>query len=437
MAAPTDDDLRACLEALRAAGGNKAQAARAMKLSASTFKDRLAQAEAREADGWGAAGPKDRLGRIAALLEKSGIDINEVGRIEQVKLSEWEGLSKDADGNAVVTPLTAASLVLTPSWADGPEWPVIRQAPPVTIKPMRATTTPRPDDWRTCVVWPDIQAGFYFRDGEMEATHDEKALAVALEITHDADPDLVVMVGDNLDLPELSKYRKHPAFQRTTQASIDRAARLCASIRARVRPECKIIWLAGNHEERLPNYIIDNAVAAFGLKRANSPKSWPVLSVPHLCRFDEYDVTFLPGYPANVYWINDSLSVIHGTKVRSGGSSAHAYLPEIRHSVIFGHVHRHERAAVTRLTKAGPRTYHAACFGALCRIDGSVPGAASGYDLDGHPIATTENWQQGMGIVEYQPGDGDFAMEAVEIWNGRARWQGRSYAAPADLVEAT
>ena len=371
-----------------------------------------------------------RLGRIADLLERSGIPADEIGKVERIRLNEWQGLSKDDAGNAVVTDMHGASVIITPGWASGPKWPVITQAPPVTIA--RTMHAPRADTggWQRAVVWPDIQIGYYWTEGGLVATHDEKALAVALEITEAADPDIIVMVGDNLDLPEFSRYRKMPVFQRTTQASIDRAARLCASIRARVRPECRIIWIAGNHEERLPNYIIDNASAAFGLKRGGSPESWPVLSVPFLCRFDDHGVTFLPGYPASVYWINDSLSVIHGTKVRSGGSTAHGYLPEIRHSVIFGHVHRREFAAVTRLTKDGPRTYHAACFGALCRIDGSVPGMASGYDLNGQPLASAENWQQAVGVVEFQPGAGDFTMEAIEIWNGRARWNGRSYHAP-------
>jgi len=143
------------------------------------------------------------------------------------------------------------------------------------------------------------------------------------------------MVGDNLDAPEFGKYRLSPAFQRTMQASIDRATLLCFQLRA-LAPEAEIVWLAGNHEERLPNYLMDNAVAAFGLRQGKKPDSWPVLSVPFLCRMDESNVDYRAGYPASHCWINQRLRVIHGDKVASGGSTAHKYLANEKTSVLYG-----------------------------------------------------------------------------------------------------
>jgi hypothetical protein len=222
--------------------------------------------------------------------------------------------------------------------------------------------------------------------------------------------------------------RTTPSFQRTTQATIDRLTQLCAELRT-AAPNANLEWLAGNHEERLPNYIIDNAKAAFGLKKGNAPKSWPVLSVPHLCRFDEYGVTFHPGYPANEYWINDRLRVVHGTKVNSRGSTAPRYLDAERVSTLYGHVHRREWAERTRHTRQGPRTVLAASAGCLARIDGAVPSTKGGVDLNGQPIAVTEDWQQGLFIVHYKPGDGAFVIEPVSIFDGWAMYRGKEFAA--------
>jgi hypothetical protein len=174
------------------------------------------------------------------------------------------------------------------------------------------------DGWRTAVVLPDMQVG-YFRRGDdgLEPIHDERAIAIAIAACKDLQPDEIVMVGDNADLCEFGKYRTTPAFQRTTQATIDRLALLGAELRTAC-PNARIVWLAGNHEERLPNFILDNAVAAFGLRQGNTPESWPVLSLPHLCHFDRYGIEYLPGYPANKFWINERLRVIHGHKVKSG-----------------------------------------------------------------------------------------------------------------------
>lgn len=435
-------------KALEAAGGNCAKAAKALGIWPTTMREwkkrrdrvrdspvSVAQGQPSKPDsepGIVAVGPepsaKARLNMLMQLLERSGIPIEEIGRVERVRINEWQGLSKDADGNAVVTDMHGASVILTPKWADGPAWPVIQQGPSVTIKP-----TARPPKvatgWKTAAILPDIQVGFY-REGEtLVPTHDESALAVALDIMSAADPDVVVLVGDNLDLPEFGRYRQHPTFQRTTQAAIDRVTLLMAEIRARIRPHAEIVYLAGNHEERLPNYVIDNARAAFGLKRGNAPESWPVQSVPFLCRFDESRVTFLAGYPANVYWINESLRVIHGNKVRSGGSTAHAYLADERHSTIFGHVHRQELAWRTRNTRHGARSYMAASPGCLCRIDGAVPGVSAGYSLEGVPLATAEDWQQGAAVVGFDPNGGRFDYEPIAIWQGWARWRGREFTA--------
>lgn len=153
------------------------------------------------------------------------------------------------------------------------------------------------------------------------------------------------------------------------------------------------------------------------------------MSVPYLCRYDESRVQYVSGYPAAEYWLNEGLRFVHGSKVRSGGSTAHAYLKEARHSTAFGHVHRIERAHITRHTRSGPRTVGAYCFGCLCRIDGRVPSVKSGFDADGLPVGEVEDWQQGFGLVEYKIGGVAHSVEQFEIWNGWTRFRGEEYVA--------
>ena len=369
---------------------------------------------------------REALGRIAELLERNGIDLDEIGQVKRVSL--YQSLTKNEDGDAEIHDLTAVQL--SPKWETGPEWPVIQPGPAVKL-PTRKPLADKKSDWSTAVVLPDIQAG-YFRlaDDTLEATHDETAIETALAITRDARPDVVVLVGDNLDLPEFGKYLTTAPYQRTTQATIDWATVFAARLRNAVGPDCRIVWIAGNHEERLPRSIATNAAAAFGLRRGNTPESWPVLSVPHLCRFDEYLIEYLPGYPAAMFWINDRLRVIHGDKVNSSGSTASKYLAREKVSVLYGHIHRREWAEMTREDHDGPRTILAASPGCLARIDGAVPSVKGGTDLDGRPIVRHEDWQQGIAVVDYQPGDGDFHLELVPIREGHARWRGTDYCPP-------
>jgi len=364
----------------------------------------------------------ETLGKIAQLLERNGIEVDDIGRVQKVNL--WQGFMKGDDGEPVVVDL--AGVTLSPSWEDGPKWPVMQPAPTYRLPAPKATKA-KAYGWQTAVILPDIQAG-YFRaaTGELEPIHDEQAISVALAVCRDADPDLVVLVGDNADFCEFGKYRYSPAFQQTTQATIDRLGLLCAELRA-AAPRARIVWIAGNHEERLPNMLLDNARAAFGLRKAQHPETWPVMSVPYLCNFDRYQIEYLPGYPASSLWINDRLRVIHGDKVKSGGSTAHAYLSGEKVSVIFGHIHRREYAARTREDRDGPKEVMAASPGCLARLDGVVPSTKGGTDLDGRPVQRHEDWQQGLAVVRYEDGDGRFTYENVAIHEGWAMWQGKEY----------
>lgn len=369
------------------------------------------------------ANRKEVLGKIADLLERQGINVDEVGQIGRVSI--YQSLTKNDEGEAEIHDLMGVQF--SPAWETGPQWPVINPGKPTVVKTVLPKPLPKPEGYETAVILPDIQFGYY-RDSnsELVSTHDENALQIALNIIASSGADKVILVGDNMDFPEFGKYRLSPAFALTTQASIDRATLFSAQLRA-AAPNADIVWLAGNHEERLPNYVLDNAKAAFGLRRGNTPDSWPIISVPHLCRFDEYGIRYLAGYPASSYWINERIRVIHGDKVASGASTAHKYLATSKTSVVFGHIHRREWAERSREDYDGAKTILAASPGTLAKTDGAVPSTKGGIDLDGRPLPIVEDWQQGLAVVTYQPGDGEFWYEQIPIHGGRAWWRGKLY----------
>jgi hypothetical protein len=144
---------------------------------------------------------------------------------------------------------------------------------------------------------------------------------------------------------------------------------------------------------------------------------------------DEYAVEYVPGYPASHHWITPRLKVIHGELVRNQASTATAYLGREKTSVIFGHVHRREYAARTRDDHDGPREVMAASPGCLARTDGAVPSTKGGTDLDGRPVYRSEDWQQGVAVVDFGPVDGHFSYENVAIHDGWALWRGKHYRA--------
>jgi predicted phosphodiesterase len=359
------------------------------------------------------------LGKIAELLERKNISLEDIGDIKQVSL--YQQMFKNDQNEAEVQDL--AAIQFSPKWEQGPEWPVIQRGPVQIIEKKKGITKTR-GTFKKDVIVPDAQIGYYRgRDGVLYETHDEKAIAVVMEAITMIQPETIVCVGDNLDLPEMGKYLTTPAYQQTTQAAIDRATTFCAQMRA-AAPKAKIIWLAGNHEERMPKYLLTNAAAAYGLRKGNIPDSWPVLTIPYLCRMEEYGVEYRPGYPASDYWINEKLRVIHGDRVKSSGSTAHVYLNNEKTSVIYGHIHRIETAFKTREDFSGPRTIMAASPGCLARIDGAVPSTRGGVDLDGRPLTRYENWQQGFSVVTYETnGEHRFKYEVIPIYSGWAIYE--------------
>lgn len=377
------------------------------------------------------------LGAIRDLLERNGIEPSEVGqlhRIKDVRLYQ-QGAKVDTfddEGNVVGQDLQVqdlVSIILSPKFEDGPEWPVVQPGPAFKL-PSTTVNKESSVGWKTCVVLPDMQIGYYHgKNDELVSTHDTGAIDLSLSLIKATKPELVVLVGDNLDLPEMGKYRLSPAFHRTTQAAVDYATELMFRIRA-AAPNARIVWLAGNHEERLVNYVLDNASAAFALRQGSRPDGWPVLSIQHLCRLDETNVEYKEGYPANEFWVNERLQIIHGNKVKSSGSTAHEYLRDHKTSVIYGHIHRREWAERTFVKWDGAKTILAASPGTLAKVDGSVPSTKGGIDVHGRPLTVVENWQQGIAVVTYEDsGEHRFFYNQVAFHGGLAEFRGNIYEA--------
>jgi metallophosphoesterase superfamily enzyme len=372
---------------------------------------------------------------VAQILQEKGLSVDDIGEIKRI--SVWDTLTSDGSGGTETQRMTA--IRFSPKWESGPEWPFVERAPIYQV-PKSKTKVSRPKGWEEAVVVPDIQIGYYRKnidnDNDLEPIHDESAIAVALKVIEDVQPNQIVFVGDNLDFAEFSKYLTTKPFKNLSQAAINRAAKLCAQVRA-AAPKAKIHWIAGNHEYRMAKYIQMNAEAAAGLTVGQidgdlRPK-WPVLSVPVVCRMDEYGIDYVPGYPESFVSLNKNLMICHGHKVTSNGSTTTKYLNDAHISVIYGHIHRNEYAYRTRSSPDGPRTVMAASPGCLCRIDGAVPSTKQGVDEFGRPILQgTENWQQGLAIVQYQPsgvGNEWFNYEPMWIFNGRGFFRGKEYAA--------
>lgn len=372
---------------------------------------------------------RDVIGKLESLLAENEIDLEDVGSIEKVRVNEWEVVTKGMDGEPTKTKARAASIVINPKWESGPEWPVPQQAKPITVKVPKATRTPYLlRGWQTALVEPDTQFGFLRHpNGGLIPIHDPRAIQVSEMICEAERPDVWCNLGDYLDLAEMGKYRLEPAMIQTTQPSLEEAYRHAAVQRA----FSAFGYIhEGNHDLRLMNFLLDNASAAFGIRRAKAPESWPVLSVPYLLRFDELGIEYEDGYPAGYHYINDHLATFHGFSTSSGNSpAASKVIRDEQVNTIFGHDHKSQTIYKTVGNRGNQWRTFAHSPGTLARIDGYVPGAGRhhGRRLDGEPRRDWANWQQGITIVRFVPGDGPCLLEHIEINEGVAYHQGQEF----------
>jgi hypothetical protein len=366
---------------------------------------------------------KEKLLKIADLLERSGIDAEEIGRIERVNV--YQGSIKNGDGESELVNVT--SVMLSPSWAEEPQFPVVQPAKPTIVKPV--PSKPKIVDATVTVILPDPQIGYRrLVDGTMLPMHDEKAMNLCLQMMRFIRPDKVVNLGDFIDLPEWSaKFLILPEFVLTTQPSIDRAHKFLAEQRAVVGDSAEMVLIAGNHDARLPMAITRNAISALRLKRANLPESFPVLSMGYLLRLDELKVKYLGAYPAHKYKIakggkgQTPLYAIHGDKL-----DVAKVAKSERQSFVQGHIHR--IALHSETYEVGGEREQVVAFspGCLCRVDGYVPSTKSAVNDDGIPVTRFESWQQGMAVIT-ETKDGFWSLEMVSITDGKAIYRGRVF----------
>lgn len=300
-----------------------------------------------------------------------------------------------------------------------PLWPVIQQAAPVKInvknrpdKPIRGL--------KLAIKGADTQIGYRAHpDGSMDPFHDEKAMRIFQRVCHKMQPEKIQILGDFLDLASQGRFAQEASFAQTTQAALNTGHKFLAELRA-VCPDAEIIVIEGNHDKRMQNFIETNAVAAFGLKRAGLPESWPVMSLPYLLRLDELNIQYVDAYPAATDWDNDNTRNIHGTKANSKGSTTAQYVHELPHlNTWAGHTHRVE---VTYRSVTGARgeavESYSANPGCLCRVDGAVPSVNGAIGADGYAAKVVENWQQGLGLAYYN--DTESWPFVYRIRDGRA-----------------
>jgi hypothetical protein len=231
--------------------------------------------------------------------------------------------------------------------------------------------------------------------------HDEDLLGAACAWLAANQPTDGIINGDLLDFPDLSKYLDKEDWV----ADVNKCLRVaCRYLKALVdaSPQTRWKFAPGNHEKRLPDYIISKAPALWGIRPGGDEEFLRWHDLRNLLLLDKFGIEFHPeGYPDAEIALTPKFIVTHGDYTKkNSGNSAHAALERADHSFGQGHDHRIAQVFKTKWGADGKPSVHV----------GIQMGCMAAVDVRGLGYAKKPDWQQGFAIVHTWP-DGLFSAQ--------------------------
>jgi predicted phosphodiesterase len=203
--------------------------------------------------------------------------------------------------------------------------------------------------------------------------HDPKAVHNLIDFIKRYKPDRVVSIGDEMDLPQVSKWEKGRMGEYAGTIGKDRDATVKILEQLRVTDVIR-----SNHTDRLFNYIASYAPGLYGI---------PELQFENFLRLPELGITYWrKPMPIAPNWV--AVHGDHGRISQVAGQTALKQALQHGKSLVCGHTHR---LGVSSITEASG--------GIVGRI---ITGLEVGNLMDfkkAHYTHGSANWQQGFGLL--------------------------------------
>ena len=299
---------------------------------------------------------------------------------ERKLIKEWEVSAFDRVNNEWTTTMNHA---YEPHVEIGEDL-FTRQAVPTIIRPTKRIKPTR--ECSTTMFIGDTQFPF----------QDDRALSLARIAIQEIQPDTVVFVGDDLDMPTFSTFAQRSEWNSTLQGALDGLHEYIAQIKADSGAE--VIKHEGNHDFRLERQIRQYNGDLLGLRRANAHHELGVLTVGYLLRLEELGVIHVTGYPNAEYWHEDHLKSFHGKYTVADGSTMARVISKSTVSCVQGHSHRAELVYRTFQDGRNQRTIFGLNPGTMCDFS-KTPSGEFATDERGNITTQRPNWQQTVGLV--------------------------------------
>ncbi len=153
--------------------------------------------------------------------------------------------------------------------------------------------------------------------------HDQRAFDTMLHVARDLKPKHVYVIGDFVDFYAVSSHSKNPVRATSLEVELLAAGECLAELED--LGATNMVYIGGNHEDRLRRYLQDKAPELFG-----------VVNVPEILDLKKRGWDYVP------YKNHTKLGKVHFTHDvgSSGRNSVFKCLDTYQHSVVTGHSHR-------------------------------------------------------------------------------------------------
>jgi len=210
----------------------------------------------------------------------------------------------------------------------------------------------------TIFVIPDVHVPY----------HDKRAWAVCLEALKEVNPEKVVIIGDFADFYSVSQYSKDPKRVLNLKWEVARVNEELDKVSAK-----EVIFLEGNHEDRLRRYLQDKA-----------PELFDMATIPELFHLQERGWTFIPYGDA---YFSGKVMYVHDLG-KAGKYAMFQTLDTSGMNTVFGHSHKGGIIYQGQQNSEGHFCMNVGWLGDYKKLD---------YI---HRVKARREWRLGFGLVE-------------------------------------
>lgn len=345
---------------------------------------------------------KEDLGDFDELIRARGLDPAN-WTVDSVVSNEWD--SNAGDEGVITLRQMKLNLKRKIEVADFP-----KPAEPIKMF-ARPSRSPKKSSSFLSVVLGD----------EQEPYSDAYVIEAVLAFLEKTQPEVIIHLGDVMDLPTISRHKDNPEWGAPVQECINAGYLRLRSYRE-AAPDARILFMVGNHDERLRNELLLRAERMYNVRPADipgEPEAIAAYSPRHLLRLDELGIEFINpqgGYAHAQVNLSTELGVRHGWL--TGENTAGKTLDRLGHSIIVGHTHHQRISQKTVFNLDGqPHVLTAAEAGTLSQIESGL-----GYVVN-------PNWQHGCVTAQVWD-DGSFHLDLATYTSGSLRWRGERFSVP-------